>query len=200
MPACSIAPLACLSFYPTKNLGCYGDGGMVLASDPDLGKKVAALRTHGQMEKYKYNLIGLNSRLDSIQAAILLAKVPRLEKWNERRREIAAAYGKKLTGLPVEIPFVADYAYHVYHQYTIKVDKRDALREFLGGQGIGTAIHYPRGLHLQDAYLSLGYKPGDLPNCDQASERVLSLPMFPEIEDAEVEYVCDKIGEFFQNA
>jgi dTDP-4-amino-4,6-dideoxygalactose transaminase len=199
-PVCSISPLACLSFYPTKNLGCYGDGGMVLANDMELGKKVEALRKHGQIEKYKYNLIGLNSRLDSIQAAILLVKSAKLEEWNSRRREIASAYDAGLGGLPVEVPFAADYAHHVYHQYTIKAEDRDGLRDFLGGKGIGTAVHYPLGLHLQDAYLPLGYKKGDLPNCDDASEHVLSLPMFPELEDAEVEYVCAMIGEFFRNA
>jgi dTDP-4-amino-4,6-dideoxygalactose transaminase len=199
-PVCSLAPLACLSFYPTKNLGCYGDGGMVLANDVQLGEKVEALRKHGQIEKYQYNLIGLNSRLDSMQAAILLAKAAKLEAWNTRRREIAAAYDAALADLPVETPYVADYAYHVYHQYTVKVDKRDVLRDFLGGKGIGTAVHYPMGLHLQEAYLPLGYKPGDLPNCDEASKHVLSLPMFPEMENAEVDYVCDRIAEFFKNA
>jgi len=199
-PVCSIGPLACLSFYPTKNLGCYGDGGMVFANDAELGKKVEALRKHGQIEKYKYNLIGLNSRLDSVQAAILLVKAPKIGAWNERRREVASAYNEKLAGLPVEVPFVSDFAYHVYHQYTIKVADRDGLGGFLASKGIGTAIHYPLGLHLQDAYLPLGYKKGDLPNCDAVSDRVLSLPMFPEIEDAEVEYVCSMIREFFKDA
>jgi dTDP-4-amino-4,6-dideoxygalactose transaminase len=199
-PVCSIAPLACLSFYPTKNLGCYGDGGMVLANDGDLGMKVEALRRHGQIDKYKYNLIGLNSRLDSVQAAILLVKAAHLEEWNERRRQAASAYDAGLEGLPVEVPFVSDFAYHVYHQYTVMTDRRDELRDFLGRNGVGTAIHYPQGLHLQEAYLPLGYKPGDLPNCDEASHRVLSLPMFPEITDAEVEYVCSRIGEFFRKA
>jgi dTDP-4-amino-4,6-dideoxygalactose transaminase len=199
-PVCSIAPLACLSFYPTKNLGCYGDGGMVLANDSDLGKKVEALRKHGQIDKYRYNLIGLNSRLDSVQAAILVVKLARLDAWNERRREVASLYNQGLADLRVEVPFVADFAHHVYHQYTIKTAKRDGLRDFLAAKGIGTAIHYPLGLHLQDAYLPLGYKQGDLPNCDEVSRQVLSLPMFPEIEDAEVDYVCSMIGEFFKHA
>jgi dTDP-4-amino-4,6-dideoxygalactose transaminase len=199
-PVCSIAPLACLSFYPTKNLGCYGDGGMVLANDKDLGQKVEALRKHGQIEKYEYNLIGLNSRLDSVQAAILLVKAAKIDEWNERRRRVASIYDEKLSDLPVEVPFVSDFAYHVYHQYTIKTEHRDGLREFLTGKGIGTAIHYPVGLHLQEAYRLLGYKKGDLPNCDKASDRVLSLPMFPELEDAEAEYVCRAIGEFFGDA
>jgi dTDP-4-amino-4,6-dideoxygalactose transaminase len=199
-PVCSIAPLACLSFYPTKNLGCYGDGGMVLANDAALGKKVEALRKHGQIEKYQYNLIGLNSRLDSLQAAILLVKAARLDAWNTRRREVASTYDARLAGLPLATPYVSDFAYHVYHQYTIRVEKRDALRDFLAAKGVGTAIHYPRGLHLQEAYLPLGYKPGDLPNCDEAANHVLSLPMFPEMEDAEVDYVCDRIGEFFGDA
>jgi len=127
-------------------------------------------------------------------------KAAKIEAWNERRREVASIYNERLAGLPVEVPFVSDFAYHVYHQYTIKMGNRDGLRDFLTGKGIGTAIHYPLGLHLQDAYLPLGYKKGDLPNCDEVSGQVLSLPMFPEIEDAEAEYVCSMIGEFFKDA
>jgi dTDP-4-amino-4,6-dideoxygalactose transaminase len=199
-PVGSIGTMACLSFYPTKNLGAYGDGGMILTNDDDLAEKAGALRKHGQMGKYSYKLVGFNSRLDSIQAAILLAKVGKLEAWNEARRKAAARYNDHLKDLPVEIPHVEDYAYHVYHQYTIKVDRRDDLRSFLSDKGIGTAVHYPLGLHLQEAYVPLGYKEGDLPNCDEASRRVISLPMFPEIEDSQIDYVCGAIGEFFGNA
>jgi dTDP-4-amino-4,6-dideoxygalactose transaminase len=113
---------------------------------------------------------------------------------------VASLYNQRFADLPVETPFVSDFAYHVYHQYTIKVKDRDSLRDFLTSKGVGTAIHYPLGLHLQDAYLPLGYKEGDLPNCDEVSSQVLSLPMFPEIEDEEVEYVCSMIGEFFKHA
>jgi dTDP-4-amino-4,6-dideoxygalactose transaminase len=199
-PVGSIGHLACLSFYPTKNLGCYGDGGMVLTNDDGLGDKVAALRKHGQVEKYKYKYIGVNSRLDSIQAAILLAKSTKIEAWNEQRRAVAAKYAAGLSGLPVETPFEEDFAYHIYHQYTLKAPKRDQLQKFLGEKGVGTAIHYPLGLHLQEAYEDLGYKAGDFPNVDQAASKVISLPMFPELTDEEVDYICDAIKEFYSNA
>ncbi len=198
-PVGSIGAMSCLSFYPTKNLGCYGDGGMVLTNDDSLAETVAAMRKHGQKGKYNYEFVGFNSRLDSIQAAILLAKVGKIKEWNEARRQAASRYNETLEGLPVETPFVSDYAYHVYHQYTMMTDKRDDLRAYLTDKGIGTAIHYPLGLHLHEAYAGLGYKEGDLPVCDEASRRVISLPMFPEIEAAEIEYVCKSVGEFFGN-
>jgi dTDP-4-amino-4,6-dideoxygalactose transaminase len=198
-PVCSIGTMSCLSFYPTKNLGCFGDGGMVLTNDDSLAERVESLRRHGQTEKYKYRLVGLNSRLDSIQAAILLAKIPNLEQWTEARRRIASRYNGLLEATPVQTPYVSDFAYHVYHQYTILTDARDDLRTFLAEKGIGTATHYPIGLHLQEAYSDLGYRQGDLPNCDWVSERVLSLPMFPELEEAEIDYVGESIREFFRN-
>jgi dTDP-4-amino-4,6-dideoxygalactose transaminase len=199
-PVGSMGAMACLSFYPTKNLGCYGDGGMVLTNDDTLADRVAALRKHGQVEKYKYKWVGINSRLDSLQAAILLVKARRIKEWNERRRQVAALYDQILQDLPVETPYVADYAYHVFHQYTIQVDDRDRLRAFLGQREIGTAVHYPLGLHLQEAYQCLGYARGDFPNCDRAAQRVLSLPMFPELRDEEVEWVGGCIREFFGKA
>jgi dTDP-4-amino-4,6-dideoxygalactose transaminase len=198
-PVGSIGTMSCLSFYPTKNLGAYGDGGMILTNDDALAERVASLRKHGQVGKYAYELVGFNSRLDSIQAAILLAKVGKLAAWNEARRKAAARYGELLGGVPVEVPYVEDYAYHIYHQYTIKVDRRDDLRSYLSDKGIGTAVHYPLGLHQQKAYAPLGYKEGDLPNCDEASTRVISLPMFPEIEESEIEYVCKSINGFYGN-
>lgn len=199
-PVGSIGTMSCLSFYPTKNLGCYGDGGMVLTNDAELAERIESLRKHGQAEKYKYRFVGLNSRLDSIQAAILLSKIPKLRQWTEARRSVASRYDTMLKDLAVEIPYVSDFAYHVYHQYTIKAHERDELRAFLNDKGIGTAIHYPMGLHLQEAYRVLGYREGDLPICDEVSREVLSLPMFPEIEDAEVEYVGKSVREFYGNA
>ncbi len=199
-PVGSLGDMACLSFYPTKNLGCYGDGGMVLTNDDDLAERLRSFRKHGQVGKYSYKFIGFNSRLDSIQAAILLAKIAHLEAWNNARRGVATKYDGMLKGLPVERPYVAAYAEHVYHQYTIKVERRDELRSFLADRGIGTAIHYPLGLHLQEAYRPLGYSEGDLPNCEDASRRVLSLPMFPELTDNEIEYVVGAVREFFNHA
>lgn len=196
-PVGSMGDMACLSFYPTKNLGCYGDGGMVVTNDDRLAESVSALRKHGQVEKYKYKFVGLNSRLDSIQAAILLAKAGKFAKWNEVRRAIATRYDEMLEGLPVQTPYASDCAYHVYHQYTLKADRRDDLQAYLSAKGVGTAIHYPLGLHLQEAYSGLGYKKGDLPVTDQVSREVISLPMFPELEDAEVEYVAECIRGFY---
>ncbi|MFH1312606.1 MAG: DegT/DnrJ/EryC1/StrS family aminotransferase [Candidatus Eisenbacteria bacterium] len=198
-PVCSIGTMSCLSFYPTKNLGCFGDGGMVLTNDDSLADRAESLRRHGQSEKYKYRFVGLNSRLDSLQAAILLAKFGKLKTWTEARRKVASRYDELLASTPVETPYVSDFAYHVYHQYTILTDARDDLRAFLAEKGIGTATHYPIGLHLQEAYADLGYKEGDLPNCDWAAERVISLPMFPELEEKEVDYVGESIQEFFKN-
>jgi dTDP-4-amino-4,6-dideoxygalactose transaminase len=193
----SLGDMATLSFFPTKNLGCYGDGGMVLTSDDALYERASSIRKHGESERYKYKYIGMNSRLDSIQAAVLSAKFKKIESWNKRRREIASIYGDAFSGLPLETPYVEPYAYHIYHQYTIKVDRRDDLRAFLGEKGIGTAIHYPLGIHLQEAYGDLGYSRGDLPNTDEAADKVMSLPVFPELEQAEIDYVIASVKEFF---
>lgn len=196
-PVGSLGDMATLSFFPTKNLGCYGDGGMVLTSDDNLYEYASCIRKHGESERYKYKYIGMNSRLDSIQAAVLLAKVKKIKEWNEKRRETAAIYEEAFRDIPVETPFAEEYAYHIYHQYTVKVDKRDELRAFLNEKGVGNAIHYPLGIQLQEAYAPLGYKPGDLPNTEEAAARVLSLPVFPELEQAEIDYVISTVKEFF---
>jgi hypothetical protein len=196
-PVGSLGDLATLSFFPTKNLGCYGDGGMVLTSDDGYYELASSIRKHGESERYKYKYIGMNSRLDSIQAAVLLAKAKKIEQWNERRREIAGIYKEAFADVPVETPIEEDYAYHIYHQYTVKVEKRDELKAFLTEKGVGCAIHYPLGIHLQEAYAALGYRPGDLPNTEEAAARVLSLPVFPELEQAEMEYVISTVKEFF---
>jgi dTDP-4-amino-4,6-dideoxygalactose transaminase len=198
-PVGSLGEMATLSFFPTKNLGCYGDGGMVLTSDEGLYERASSIRKHGESERYKYKYIGMNSRLDSIQAAVLLVKARRIKQWNERRREIAAMYDEAFADLPVVTPHVEKYAYHIYHQYTIKVEKRDEFRTFLNERGVGNAIHYPLGIHLQEAYEALGYKPGDLPNTEEAARTVVSLPVFPELEQKEIEYVIASVREFFQN-
>ncbi len=199
-PVGSLGTMATLSFFPTKNLGCYGDGGMVLTSDDGLYERASSIRKHGESERYRYRYVGMNSRLDSIQAAVLLAKSRKIKDWNERRREIASAYDDAFRDIPVETPYAEDYAYHIYHQYTIKVDKRDELRAFLGGKGVGNAIHYPLGIHLQEAYAALGYRPGDLPNTEDAAQKVMSLPVFPELGQAEIDYVISSVREFFTRA
>lgn len=196
-PVGSLGDMATLSFFPTKNLGCYGDGGMVLTSDDRLHERASSIRKHGESERYKYKYVGMNSRLDSIQAAVLLAKSKRISGWNERRREIASMYDRAFGDIPVETPHAEDYAYHIYHQYTIKVEKRDEMRAFLAEKGVGNAIHYPLGIHIQEAYSALGYRPGDLPNTEEAARKVMSLPVFPELEQDEIDYVIDSVKEFF---
>lgn len=196
-PVGSLGDMATLSFFPTKNLGCYGDGGMVLTSDGNLYEQASCIRKHGESERYKYKYIGMNSRLDSVQAAVLLAKARKIKEWNERRREIAAIYEDAFKDVPVETPFAEDYAHHIYHQYTVKVDKRDEMRAFLNEKGVGNAIHYPIGIHLQEAYAALGYKSGDFPNTEEAAAKVMSLPVFPELEQAEIDYVISSVREFY---
>lgn len=193
---CSLGHLGCLSFFPTKNLGAYGDGGMVTTDDPELAEKLRVLRTHGAKEKYVHRLVGTNSRLDALQAAVLRAKLPHIDKWNERRREIAATYDEILKDLDsVTTPYVMPECTHVYHQYTVLVKERDEVRGRLAEAGVATAVHYPIPLHLQEAFRYLGYKEGDFPVAERVSREVLSLPIFPELSDEEVRYVAERLVE-----
>ncbi len=193
----SMGDTGCFSFFPTKNLGAYGDGGMVVTNDDELAEKIRILRVHGSKPKYYHSIVGLNSRLDEIQAAILNVKFKYLTKWIEQKREKAALYNKlfkeKLSD-KVVTPFEAPYNYHTYHQYTIRVKKgRDELREYLKQQGIGTSVYYPLPLHLQKCFANLGYKEGNFPEAEKASKEVLSLPMYPEITEEEQEKVVKEI-------
>ena len=195
----SIGHLGCLSFFPTKNLGAYGDGGMVLTNDDKLAERVRMLRVHGSRPKYYHHMVGTNSRLDALQAAILRAKLPYLEQWTRARQELASRYDKFLHGLEgIEIPYRAQDRTHIFHQYTIRVlnGKRDALRAYLAQRGIGTEVYYPLPLHLQPCFRHLGYKEGDLPESEKASREVLSLPIFPELTEEEQLYVLQSILEF----
>lgn len=195
----TIGDLGCFSFFPTKNLGAYGDGGMVVTNDGELAERVRILRVHGSKPKYYHHIVGTNSRLDAIQAAILRAKLPHLDDWATARRNIAERYDHLLAEVPgVVTPHRPDDRTHVFHQYTIRVlgGKRDALQHYLKGQGIGTQIYYPLPLHLQECFQPLGYKEGDLPESERASREVLSLPMFPELTDEEQEYVVREIKAF----
>lgn len=197
----SIGHIGCLSFFPTKNLGAYGDGGMVLTNDDELAERVRMLRVHGSKPKYYHHMVGTNSRLDALQAAILRAKLPHLEEWTRARQELASRYDKFLHGLEgIEIPYRAQDRTHIFHQYTIRVlnGKRDALRAYLAQRGIGTEVYYPLPLHLQPCFRHLGYKEGDLPESEKASHEVLSLPMFPELTEEEQCYVIHCIQEFFR--
>ena len=198
----TIGHLGCFSFFPTKNLGAYGDGGLVVTNDDELAERVRMLRVHGSKPKYYHHLVGTNSRLDALQAAILQAKLPHLEKWTERRQKIADLYDRLLQGLDaLVLPYRAPNRTHIFHQYTVRVrgGKRDALQKHLKQQGIETQVYYPLPLHLQPCFKGLGYKEGDLLESERASREVLSLPMFPELRDEEVEYVASAVRRFFED-
>jgi dTDP-4-amino-4,6-dideoxygalactose transaminase len=185
------------SFFPTKNLSCLGDGGLITTQDEAIYETVKKLRVHGSPRKYYHEMLGYNSRLDAIQAAFLRVKMKYIDRWNERRRQIAAIYNKELSPY-VRVPEVDDGNVHIYHQYTIRTEKRDELNTFLNQRGIMTQVHYPIPLHLQPALSYLGYKEGDFPVAERATKEVLSLPVFPEMTDEEIYYVIDSIKDFFR--
>lgn len=197
----SLGHLGCFSFFPTKNLGAYGDGGMVVTSDEELGDRVQLLRVHGARPKYYHRIVGYNSRLDALQAAILRAKFPYLERWTEARRWVAAQYNELLRGIDnLQTPVQVGDRLHIFHQYTIRVRnrKRDLLRAFLKEREIGTEVYYPQPLHQQECFRGLGYPPGALLESERASQEVLSLPMFPELTARQVEYVAEAVADFFK--
>lgn len=196
----SIGDVGCFSFFPAKNLGAYGDGGMVTTNDPSTAEKLLLLRNHGSSAKEKYiNLmLGTNSRLDAIQAAILRAKLTYLTKWNRKRLQHAIYYNSLLHGIPdIAIPTIEPSTTHIFHQYTIQTKRRDPLKEFLQHHDIPTMIYYPLPLHLQPAFAYLGYKKGDFPEAEKASKEVLSFPIYPEISKRDQNTVVKKIREFF---
>jgi len=200
--------IAAFSFYPTKNLGAYGDGGGLVTNDPALARRVALLRQYGWQERYISSLKGLNSRLDELQAAILRVKLGYLDAWNARRQQLAQLYNELLQGLPrvqtkgldLTLPCQPADAEHVYHQYVIRCAQRDRLKAFLFEQGVHSYIHYPVPVHLQEGYADLGYARGDLPVTEMAAEQVLSLPMYPEMSEDSVREVSQAVGEFFKKA
>jgi len=193
----SIGDVGAFSFYPSKNLGAYGQGGAVITNNKELAIKVRAFIDHGQQEKYYHRFEGWNFKMDGFQASILYTKLQYLDKWNDARIKNAHLYNKFLKEsdsikLPQEMP----QSRHIYHLYVIRTIKRDLLQTFLKDNGIGTAIHYPIPLHLQQAYKYLGYSVGDFPVAERCANEVLSLPMFPELTEQEVSYVCDHIKKF----
>jgi dTDP-4-amino-4,6-dideoxygalactose transaminase len=198
--ACSMGTMGCLSFYPTKNLGGYGDGGMILTRDDAIADRCMQTRNHGATRQYHHAFVGGNFRLDTFQAAVLLVKLDRLDTFNETRRAHAARYDERLADVPVETPRVRDYNLSVYHQYSILCDRRDALAAHLRNAGVGTGVYYPMALHLQECFAYLGYRPGDLPRAEAASERILSLPVHPMLKTDDIDYVSDRITEFFRAA
>jgi dTDP-4-amino-4,6-dideoxygalactose transaminase len=189
--------MGAFSFYPSKNLGCYGDGGAVVTNDPKLASKLVMLRNYGQRQRYHHEIIGINSRLDEIQAAILHTKLPYLDTWNIRRREIAAQYTKGLQDLPLQTPRSMSESYHVYHLYVVQTPQREALKAFLEKQGIQSLIHYPIPAHLQSAYAALNYEAGSLPVTESTAKAILSLPMYPQIEEGTVKIIIEAVRRFF---
>jgi dTDP-4-amino-4,6-dideoxygalactose transaminase len=191
----------CFSFFPSKNLGAYGDGGMVVTDHEEIADKMRIIRVHGSKPKYYHHVLGYNSRLDELQAAILNVKFPYLNRWNELRREKANNYTqliKEQSLNKIVIPFEQEHNFHVYHQYTLRVEKRNELQVYLKDNGIETMVYYPVPLHLQPVFQYLGYKKGMLPEAEKACEEVLSLPIYPELDVKQQEYVVGKIAQFYK--
>ena len=207
--ACALGTAGTLSFYPTKNLGGLGDGGMVLTNDGGLAAKVRVLRVHGESRRYYYDAIGGNFRLDALQAAALRVKLKHFPGWQEERRKRAEVYDRKFqeAGLPGSGFIALPHAlyknsgaanYHTYHQYVIRAKDRDALQAALKEKGVGTAVYYPLGLHMQKCFSELGYRPGDFPITEKACREVLALPMYPELEPEQQDHVVSCVAEFYE--
>jgi dTDP-3-amino-3,4,6-trideoxy-alpha-D-glucose transaminase len=191
----ALTGLGALSFYPTKNLGAFGDGGAVLAQDAQLAARLRSLRNGGQRDRYRHELVGMNSRLDELQAALLRAKLPFLERWTRRRRELAAVYARALESSGVRVPREQPYAEAVHHLFVVRHPARDALAAGLRQRGIETLVHYPIPLHLQPAFAWLGGRAGDFPVAERAAAEILSLPLYPEMTDAQAESVAAAVRE-----
>jgi dTDP-4-amino-4,6-dideoxygalactose transaminase len=188
----------CFSFYPGKNLGAYGEAGAVTTNDNQLAQSIRQLRDHGQVEKYKHARWGHNYRMDGIQGAVLGVKLNYLSQWTARRREIAAMYSSQLNGVgDLVLPYESPKAQHVYHLYAIRTKRRTELQRFLASKEIATALHYPIPIHFQQAYLHLGYRPGDFPASEQAAQECISLPLYPEMTNEQVHYVVENVKSFF---
>ncbi|MEN8250364.1 MAG: DegT/DnrJ/EryC1/StrS family aminotransferase [Bacteroidota bacterium] len=197
----TIGHVGCNSFFPSKNLGAFGDGGAVYARNEELAAIIRSIANHGMKAKYQYERIGMNSRLDSMQAAILEVKLKYFDKHINARQEAAAYYDKYLARIKgIEIPQRVEYSTHTFHQYTIKIERRDELQEFLKIKGIPSMVYYPGVIHLQEAYKFLGYKEGDFPVSEQLAETVLSLPMHTELDEEQLGYIVKNIKEFFRKS
>jgi dTDP-4-amino-4,6-dideoxygalactose transaminase len=192
----SLGDAAGFSFYFSKNLGAYGEGGFISTNNPDLAAKIRMIRDHGSNVRYHHEMVGLNGRLDEVQAVVLRAKLPHLADWNNARRAHAARYAELLKNLPVRTPAEAAGSRHVYHLYVIQTAQRDQLQAYLKEQGVFTGIHYPVPVHLQKAVGYLGYKPGSLPVTERVTGEILSLPMFAELTGEQIEYVATHVGKF----
>lgn len=195
----SLGLVGAFSFFPSKNLGCWGDGGMITTQDPALAERLRRLRTHGGAKQYHHDEVGYNSRLDTLQAAVLLAKLPHLAGWSEARRGRAARYTAGFSRLgAVRTPRVDSGNEHIFHQYTLRAERRDGLLAHLKSQGIGCAVYYPLPLHLQPCFASLGYARGSLPATEAAAGAVISIPIYPELTDAQQDRVIAAVTDFYR--
>jgi dTDP-4-amino-4,6-dideoxygalactose transaminase len=198
----TLGNLGCFSFFPSKNLGGAGDGGMITTMDPDLAKRIRVLRVHGAEQKYRYDLLGMNSRLDALQAAILRVKLRHLPEWTTARRRNAERYDALFREYQlaesVRLPHEGEGTFHVYNQYVVRAAERDQLQSYLCRQGIPTEVYYPGALHLQPAFSFLGYRPGDFPNSEAASRHALALPIFAELRPEQQRRVVEAIASFYQ--
>ncbi len=198
----AMSEIGCFSFYPSKNLGGMGDGGFMTTGDDDLARKLLALRVHGAEKRYYHKWVGLNSRLDGFQGAVLRVKLPHLDSWSDQRKANADNYRKLFTDVglneQIGVPLERQNVRHIYNQFVIRVpNRRDELRAFLTEQGIGTDVYYPISLHLQECFAYLGYKEGDFPESERASRETLALPIFPELKPEQQAYVVENIAKFF---
>lgn len=193
----TMGDMGCFSFFPSKNLGAFGDGGMVVTSDSSLAELLRPLRVHGSSPKYYHPMVGGNFRLDAIQAAVLRVKLPYLESWTERRRENACRYRDLLSEIP-KVTLPVDTPGHVYNQFVIRVPERDALRTFLKDNGVSTEVYYPLSLHLQECFRDLGYREGDFPVAEAASRESLALPIYPELTEAQLQQTAELIDVFYR--
>jgi len=197
----SLAQIGCFSFYPTKNLGAFGDAGLVTTRDPELAAKLSSLRVHGSSRRYYHDWVGINSRLDDIQAAVLNVKLRYLDEWTSARQAHAARYTQLFGELGVPVKPMTPAVYqtrHIYNQFVITCDRRDELRQWLADNGIATEIYYPLSLHLQACFRHLGYKEGDFPVSEDLTRRVLALPVYPELPPEDIDFVVDRIAAFFR--
>lgn len=191
-----LARAAAFSFFPTKNLGCYGDGGMITTADDMLADKIRLLRHHGSEKKYFHSQVGQNSRLDEIQAAILRVKLRYLDSWNRKRRDLAVRYHRAFSGLPLTLPLEV-CGNHVYHLYNLRSENRDKICAYLSSKGIATGHYYPLPLHLQEVYSHLGYKAGDLPIAEETAKTAFAIPLYPELSEKSQDYIIDSLQKYF---
>ncbi|OGV96270.1 transcriptional regulator [Microgenomates group bacterium RBG_16_45_19] len=194
----TLGDLGCFSFFPSKNLGAYGDAGAVVTNDEESADKVRMLRVHGSRQKYYHEMVGYNSRLDTFQAAILDAKLKYLDQWTKKRREYADYYNRAFAGLPIQLPHDEKDKYHIFHQYTLSVPKRDQFKEYFKQKEIGCDTYYPLPLHQQECYRELAQRNGSLPVAEKKAGEVVSLPIFPELTQNELNYIAESVTYFFK--